>query len=150
MIQTETRTIDGVSFEISQLGFTSQRKIFVKLAKTLGPGMAKMLAAVPSLDAMRGANFDAYGASDALSELLVHLDDTTLEYFFEEFGKNSRYLDTSKDAKPVMHSAIRETIFRGRLLLAFKWLAASIEVNYADFFSALRGGTDDDLPAPEA
>jgi len=132
MIQTETKTIGDLTFEITQLGFTPQRKIFLLLSKTLGPGLAKAFS--PTLT----GKADPAVVAEGITELLGALNESDLQTLSEAFGGACR-LVKADGKRPVFHPALQEITFSGQMLAYFKWLAACVEHNFSDFFDALRG-----------
>ena len=123
--------------------------MFVRLSKTLGPGLAQVFSSAPSMGALKAGLVDPQGLTEGLVKVLEAADDALVTSLFSTFGKASRYV--KEDGKrPVMHDDIQDAVFTGQLLLAFKWLAKCVEVNYSDFFSVLSAESADAPEGPEA
>lgn len=138
MREEKSRTIDGVTFSVTQLGFREGRRAFMRLSKSIGPGMTAMLAGAASIK-----DVQAQGLAAGVGRLIQDVSDEDLEYFAEVFGKVTRYHTGDSSKRPVLKDTDRESLFAGRLMLFFKWLAFAAEVNFADFFAALAESPDD-------
>jgi len=139
MREPQKKTIDGITFEVTPLGFKQGRKAFVRLSKALGPA----LGAAPSVDALKAGR----NVSAILERLVAEVSDDDLEWFASTLGdKNTRY-STDLEAWPFLNSANRETLFQGRLTLFFKWLIFALEVNFSDFLDLLKSVKTDGAPS---
>lgn len=127
-MEAERKTIDGIVFEVSPLGFKQGRKAFVRLSKAVGPA----LAAAKSLEDLKGSNVTAM-----LEKLVREIDDEDLEWFSDVFGKVTRF-SREGDKWPFLTDSNRELLFQGRIMLFLKWLAFSLEVQFSDFYSQLK------------
>lgn len=118
------RTIGDVRFRVSQLGFDASRKLFVRLSKRVGPGLARL------------AGGDVPGGLAALVEAL---EDADLVYATDVLGDVSAYSTNDGKAWPSMSvKANRDLLFdEAGLSVFFGWLAFALEVQYADFSAAL-------------
>lgn len=145
MRETHTKTVDGVQFRIQQLGFRSGRKALVRLSKRIGPTLARLMDAAPSMDALRDSVAPGGDLVGAVESFVDALDDDDLEWFADTFGASC---EVSEDGERwrTMNKQVREDLFAGRLLLFFAWLRACVEVNFSDFFSLLRGSESDPRP----
>ncbi len=123
----ETRVIDGISFEVTPLGFTAGRKLFVRLSKALGPALAHLAGGAPSLAAL--------DLPRAVASALESLTDADLDWASEILGDCTRVWEDDASKKPFLDKSHRESLFSGRILLFFRWLAFALEVNYSDFFA---------------
>ena len=131
MKNTETRTIDGVQFRVTQLGFSASRKALLRLSKSIGPALAEVLEAAESTKDV--------ALAPALGRLVESVNEEDLDFFSQVFGESTSY---SEDGErwPLLRKENQEILFTGRMLTFFKWLGFCIEVNYADFFDAYRKG----------
>ena len=132
--KTEKRTIDGITFEVTQLGFAKSRQAFVRLAKAVGPALAKIADSAPSLADMR--KIAPGSLAEAVETLISNVGDSDLEWFADVFGSVTRY-SVDGERWPFLRAEDREELFSGRILLFFAWLAFALEVNYSDFLSVL-------------
>jgi hypothetical protein len=140
-LETKTREIDGTEFRVTQLGFATSRKLLVRITKSLGPALALFMGA------------GKISAKD-FGEALEGVDDAELEHLSAvledviQFGNGA-------GKWPQLDKANREIVFSGRILTFFKVLGFALEVQYADFFDALKarsasvpaGGTPASSPA---
>ena len=126
MREPEKKTIDGVTFEVTPLGYAVGRKAFVRLTKAVGPALA---------EAAQGSEEGSMSA--ALERLVSSVEDSDLEWFADVLGKTTRF-STDGSKWPFLSEANRETLFSGRIFLFFQWLAFALEVNFSDFLSFLR------------
>ena len=130
MREPKTKVIDGVTFEVTPLGFKRGRQAFVRLGKAVGPA----LGAVDSVEALQAGD----GVSKALERLLLDVSDDDLEWFAETFGETTRFWRDVSKGQPYLKSDNREALFAGQLMLFFKWLMFACEVNFSDFLGFVR------------
>lgn len=143
MTQPEIKTIagrGGSSFdvEIRRLGFSEQKAILVRLAKTVGPSLAAYADAHASLEELRNAQGSG-GLAAVVGRFLLDVNEADLDWLAGCFGKASTALHGGKRIL-LAHSEAREALFSEFGVVAFgRWLAACMEVNFSDFFGELRG-----------
>lgn len=125
MRDPEQRTIDGIAFEVTPLGYKKARQVFVRLTKTIGPALAM---------GAEGADVDMAAVLGVLTD---RVSDADLEYFGEVFGSTTKY-STDGERWPFLRAADQETLFAGQLMLFFRWLAFCLEVNFSDFLDFLK------------
>jgi len=145
--EQRSTTIDGVWFEVTQLGFSDGRKVFVRLSKLLGPSIAALADKAPSLAALASSR----GLSDAVTRALGALEDEDLEWLTSVVAKGARYSLDGGTKRPMLDAGAREELFSGRITLWGKWLFWALSENFGDFseaLSALRGpGREGETPA---
>lgn len=135
-IKTETRSVGGREIRIRQLPYRDARRVFLTLAQLLGPGLTELLSGSATMDDLRSGRVDPVALSSALRDVLTRLSDDALEGLCEAFGTACEaHMGGGRWA--TMHAPIRDEVFTGSLTDSFRWLAACVEVNYSDFFSAL-------------
>lgn len=139
MRKTEEHEIAGRRIAITQMGYRDAREVFVRLTNTIGPSLAELAAALPSLSALADPE-EARKASAALRGLLLALNDNDLEFFAEKFGRSCQVLGA--DQPKTLDEKTRNAVFDGALLDSFLWLKMCIQVNYADFFAAFGSLSD--------
>lgn len=140
MLETKTRTIDGVTFYVDQLRFKTARQVLLRLSKRVAPGLGAVLEAMAS-GSGEVMDADTGKIGEALENLLAPLSDEDLDYFAQAFGEVTRF-SSDGDKKPYLTPDNQEVLFRGRVLLYFRWLAFCVEANYSDFFALLKGRGD--------
>lgn len=133
MRSPETREIGEHTFEVTPLGFTAGRKLFVRLSRAFGPAIGHLSTGRPQ------------DLAAALSSALEGLSDEDLNHVSEIFGETTRVVQGAK--MPYLSKDLRETLFAGRILLFFQWIAFALEVNYADFFGEFKKARDPDKAA---
>jgi len=128
MIKVKKEVIDGVTFEVTKLGFADSRELFLRLTKRLGPGLIGVLQGSKSLADL--------SLVDSFERLVNGLDVKELEEVTEQLGTVTRY---QVDGKwPFLDADHRELLFgEAGLLLYFRWLLFALRVQYADFWTAL-------------
>ena len=155
---TQTRTIDGHTYEVKLLDAYSAVPIWHKVFKVL----------IASLDAVSGANVAAVldaGEAASLSQLAVigkiatrlasvamkEMDPVDLRLCIDAFAGVTN-LDLGGPEKPVLRGVIA-THFAGRLASMAKWFAFCVEVNFGDFLGlarAMMASAQQRKPAPSA
>jgi hypothetical protein len=117
---------EGVIFEVTQEGFATGRALFVRVAKAIGPALAVL------------ADSSAARVAPALKSAAENLSDADLAVLADKFGASTRFSTDGGVKWPYLSAANQEELFAGNLFLFFEWLYFALEVNYADFFDALR------------
>lgn len=129
MLKTDRREIDGVTFEVTQLGFAQGRRLFLKVSRLLGPALAG-LAKGPVND---------LALASAVQSALATISDEDLEDISETLGTVTRF-STDGIKNPFLNRANRETLFAGAIFSRFvPWIVFALEVQFADFSDALKG-----------
>lgn len=125
MNEPQTKTIDGHEFQVSQLPGMRGLKVFTRLSKVLGAGLAGAFGAKTNEE--RGV---------ALLSLLQHVDEADVEYVTKElFSVALVKPPDSEKFGPV--NPVFDRVFQGRIDLLFKALVFALQVNYGDFFKGL-------------
>lgn len=157
--QTERTEIDGIGFEVTQLGMRKGRALFVRLAKALGPALAVALDGAPSLAALAQASAApgaapgggaAGGLAPAVIKALEGLSDDDLAATMADLSEVTRYAPggASSSKWPILDAANQEELFAGRILLLVRFLGFAIRVQFADFFGELAALGNAAAPAP--
>lgn len=136
MIEPQTTTIEGVTFTVTPLRLKKSREVFLRLTKRVAPGLGALLDALASGGGSL-MDSDAGKIGGALEALVGPLSDEDLDWISDAFGETTTF-STDGEKTPYLTAANRESLFQGRLVLFFRWIAYCIEVNYADFFALLR------------
>lgn len=132
ILETKSREINGVRYEVEPLGFVAGRKAFVKLANLLGPALGSFDAAPKGADGKVSESDAGAALTSAIGKFLATVRDDDLTYFQDLFAKRTTiHLPDGKS--PVLHGVL-EDHFTGNLGAYFSWLAFAIEATYADFF----------------
>ena len=131
MVKTETREIDGLTFEVTQLPFMRQGKVFARLAAAFGPALAKM--ADGGLDRELGS---------ALEVLFARLTESEFDYLVKALLETAYVRDGDRR---ICVGQNPDAVLSGRNMTGLKLLKFAVEVNWQDFFGALTGNL---TPAP--
>jgi len=140
--KAKEQTINGITYKVEPLGFTTGRKAFVRLSNLLGPALA-------SLDTSKASNEQA--AKDAffgaIGMFLSTLKDEDLAYFEGLYAP--RTIVVMPDGKEPLLKDCLETLFVGeRFGDYFAWLGFAIWGTYGDFFTVGLSKLGDLLPSP--
>ncbi len=131
----EKKSIDGITFEVTQLGFKKGRQLFVRLLKLVGPSLAhvadsaKSIKEIPLVPMIKAA--------------VERLEDEDFDWIADVLGETTRFSENGTQW-PFLNAANREDLFAGRLTLFGRWVWFALEVNYADFFAALKSPRESD------
>lgn len=120
----QDRTIDGLTYSVSQLPASRGLEMFGKLAGLLGPAALEALA--------KGASFDKdlQTLAPAAVMLFARLQPGDLTAIAKELLGPATVDNTPLEKQFEVH-------FQGRILHLFKVLVFAIEVNFGDFFDVL-------------
>src|SRR5204863_2493553 len=135
---------------VTQLGFSKGRAMLVRLAKALGPVLARLVEGIDAKTAkvaLLSLDVGALGAG--LQEFAERLTEQDLAYVCETFGDATEVI-MPDGRRPRLTKDFQELHFAGHFLELFQWIAFAIEANYADFFDAARSlakGTAAQQPA---
>lgn len=125
MIETKEKVIDNHSVMVTQ--FPGRRALFFKtrLLKLAGPALAQMFTSEElSLD----AKFDHTVIAKIIDKLAESLDENEFVRFVIDLLQCTRV-----DGKEITESEF-DMLFAGNLLLMYKILWFTLEVNYGSFF----------------
>lgn len=133
--QAQSRTIDGVTYEVMPLPALVAVRVMARALKMAAPGFA-------SVSSLREAS-SAVGA--VIAGGLAELDEDVLVGIAQEFAKATSALYT--DGRKVPLSGALDEHFRGRVVALFEWLRFAAEVTYGPLGEALQKMTAAPLPA---
>lgn len=122
MVESKSKTIDGISYTVTQFPARRAFAIQARLIKTIGPALG---AAVGK--GLKG-EVDVAGA---LQKLADNVDPDALVALALELLQSTR-----ANGKELGSDAAFDAAFSGKLLHLYKVLAYVVEVNFADFFGA--------------
>jgi hypothetical protein len=135
MLSSEKSTINGVTYEVTQLPYKLGHRLLLRLYKVLGPAVAKALSQAPGLD--KGiAGLDTRELAPAFSAAVETLAETMTEEDFDfAVDTLAEYTKISKEAdKWLPLKGAMEFHFAGNYPELFKWLGFALRVNYGGFF----------------
>ncbi len=131
--RSETRTIDGIEFTVTQMPAMRSQRVFQRLASAIGPAIAAALRDAPAGDAILEGDVRI---GDAVKQLFDRLTIPELEAIEKELLETATVVQDGQTARVL---AIADELLAGRLSTLFKLVAFAIEVNYRDFFDAAGG-----------
>lgn len=134
------QTIGEVRFRITKLPYKISRSIFLLVSSKALPSVREGLGGIAK-DASRMDVVQAIVGG--LSGIIDRLSEADLEKLDEAFGKHSEYLageDERGDERWVrLDEKGRMMLFGGgQMALYTRWIVTCVQVNYSDFFAALK------------
>lgn len=139
--------IDGVRFYVTPTSPKRARRLFVRLAKSLGPALAVMMDASPSLAALAAQASAAGGIGRFIAQICTTLDPDDLDAALAEAEECAQYSLDGGATRPYLSAANQEVLFRGRTLLSLKFLAFFCRVQFSDFAEFLTPPAVGNAPA---
>lgn len=141
-IKTLEKVIGGRNFRVSQLPVTRAIKLLRRLGHAIGPALAKAVGASKGKD-LSIATLDVGSLSDAVALLFDRLSESELEYLVRELLSTAYLQDGDKwillSKGPGANDQPYDILLAGDLAGLMGVMAFAVEVNYGDFFGALRG-----------
>ncbi len=135
MRSTDTRTIDGFSYDVTQLPGMRGVRFLARLGRIVGPSLGGLITSLQG-GGLAGADLSAVAVS--VGRLFIDLTENELEAICRELLGSATYRDpVTQKIVPVMDDF--DLHFQGRAASVLKLLAFALEVNYGNFFDALRG-----------
>lgn len=128
-LETRTKTIAEVEYEVRQLDALKGRKVFIRLAKMLAPLL------------------NAKGDGDMFARLgaaLASVDEADFEYLCETFAPTTSMLtvdEQGRTRRPEL-SKVFAIHFAGQYDAMLEWLYFCLEVNFGSFIERLRSRAD--------
>lgn len=113
------------TYELKPLGAIQGQRVLTKVLNVLG-GAA--------------GGFSGDDPTEAIAGILGNLDETTLEFISDAFGRCTRVVNGAQ--KPLLVKGTDRAIFDEHFATNYgeliEWLMVSFRMNYADFFDAAR------------
>ena len=138
MITPKTRLIGKNTYTVTPLSAIPGRRVFVRLAKVLGPAVAKGAS-------VKGD--DSQATIEAFAGLMGALSEDDIDFFCDTFAASTTVRLNGKE--PDL-AGIFDLHFAGNYLEMFRWLAFCVEVNFGDFFAGLRRKVETAAPQDQA
>ena len=108
--------IDGTTYKIQKLGAKVGKRVLARMIRLVGP---------------------AIEAENTLEKLCSALTDEQLDFFCDTFAAATRLSPEDKPEVELRLTDVFDDHFAGRYGAMMKWLKASVETNYANFFDEL-------------
>lgn len=139
MLEPQTRTIDGFTVTLTPMPAWQSLEVLQQLSKMIGPALSKLGGAAAAAQGDEVAQASALeGVAGALTGALSALKPAEVRELGQQLLKNCLVELDDTPGKQVPILKVFDTAFQGRILVALKIMAFSIEVNFGDFFAALR------------
>lgn len=140
------KTIEGLKVSVTQHPGLLLNQLHIDIVKLLGVPLATLLFSAMS----QGANIKIRDLLDreldfpkAIAELCSRLDAVEFESLVMRI-----FTFTQVNQKPLTDSDIFNDVFAGNLLLMYKIIAYTLEVNLGDFFAVVGTGIKRKEPLP--
>lgn len=143
MLKSETTTINGTGYQVTQLPYKTGQRLLIRLYKALGPALADALTSIP--DIAKETNLLDMSWADiapALHKLVSGVAQTLNEEDFDFMVDSlAEYTQVKTADKWVPIQPIMELHFSGNYEELFRWIAFGLKTNYAGFLKG-RGLAD--------
>lgn len=144
-LKSETKTINGHTYDVTQLPYSQGKSLLMRLFKCLGPAMAKALGVAPELKDRKLSEMKLSEVAPVLGvtceQLAQDLSEEDFDFAVALLGQYS-YVIGDTGARQQLTSDFLEFHFAGNYGELFQWLAFALRVNYLGF---LRGRALDGL-----
>ena len=135
-LKSESKTINGHKYEVTQLPYTPGKRLLVRLYKVFAPALAQGLAGVPELKDQSIGDLQvstiAPAFSRAVEQLARDLSEEDFDAMVEALAEYT-FLVNDQGHKRQLSADEREFLFAGNYLELFQWLGFALRVNYAGF-----------------
>jgi hypothetical protein len=155
MAEAKTKTIGGCQVYVMPLLGETSTLVFYQLQKCLAPALVRVFGALKGVFASAVSDekggkvkvdFKKFLASDVdnldfeeLSQVFDAIHDKMTPKDWLEFVKQA-LSQTTVNGRPVGDTAHFNEVFAGKILLLYKVLWYTLEVNFGDFFAAVGFG----------
>jgi hypothetical protein len=146
-LTTQTRSIDGLQFSVTQLPGFKAMTMFHRLVRAIGPAAGALGKEIDLATLGKGKLEDILGNIDlgqaargmlaAIPKLTESMSPAELEGITRELLESSTVVMENGVQGPLLPQFDR--VMQGRTSTALKLLAFAIGVNYGNFFDALKG-----------
>lgn len=127
MLKQEEKTIDGVTYKVTQLPAKKGHRNLIKLVKMASPAMAGEV----NLD----TDLSSKESLDSIGAALMALDPDNVESLLEDFAK-ATIVQTDGDKWPCLWD-IFDIHFAGNYAAMYKWAIFALQVNYKSFLAEI-------------
>lgn len=116
--KTESKVIGDFEYEVTQMGAVQGRKVFARLAKTIGPLLAASAGAKPDLEKIFG-------------DMLGNIEPELVDFVCDSFAPFTTV--TMQDGKKPRLSDIFDMHFAGNYQDMVNWIMFAMQVNFKTF-----------------
>lgn len=125
------KVIGGLAYKVTLLGSKAGRAMSVRILKLLGPTLAGFVEG--TIGKRDGAGAIALGASEAMREIALRLNEPELASIMDELAKFTTV--AIDDKREPRLSDIFDDHFAGHYDWMMSWAAFAFEVNFRSFFA---------------
>lgn len=136
MRESQSKTIDGLTFTVGQLPAMRAVKLMHRLARAVGPAMLKSLAGanVASVKDIANLDLNLGDAADGVAMMFDKFTENDLEALIRELFETATVVHNGNTV-PLM--PVFDHVMQGRAGTVMKAVKFALEVNYQDFLGAL-------------
>lgn len=125
MLKPETKTIGDHSYTTTQLDAVRGRRVFMRLARIVGPAFAEM-----------GGSQDETGLARAFGVAIKNLSEDDLDYFCDVFADATTVTGGKYGAKAPLLKDVFSLHFAANYGDMTAWLVFCMKVNFGSFFGS--------------
>lgn len=141
MRETQTKTIDGHTYQVQMLPGTKSWKMMLRLSKMVGPSLGKVIdGSGGDLQKLLNTNMADVMLGEAIAALTERLDEADVELMVQQLAAC-----TLVDNKPLTDCF--ELHFQGDGVGVVKWLAFALKANFGPFSDVLASAKSDQSQA---
>ncbi len=139
MLETKTRKIGEIDYQVTQLPAPKGRRLLVRLYKILGPTLGSALKALPEGkgSGLSLGNLETSSIGEALVTLADVISEDELDYFCDVLAETTQF--SKEPGRWLPLKADQDFHWSGRYGRMFQWLVFALEVNYSDFLLGQAG-----------
>ena len=142
LAEAQTKTIDGVTYEVLPLGALASARVAARVLKMAAPAFGDIASLVAASKAVNSA------LEGLMSGIATDLDDEVIVFAMEQFAKVTHFeVDGRKLPMISSQASHLDEHFRGRFVPMLQWLAFAASVSFP-FVKAIE--TPPSLAAPPA
>lgn len=130
----QTVDLDGFSYQITQLPARRATRLFNRLVRGVGPGLAMLLGDAVASGSFSLADLNVLALAPALREAFDRLPDAEIDAIMDELFSTVRVVTKGESLEL---SKIFDAHFQGRTVAVYKLLWEALKTNYSDFSDAL-------------
>jgi hypothetical protein len=127
MRETQTKVIDGHTYQVQMLPGTKTWKLILRLSKMVGPSLGKMIDSTDgNIGQLLESNIKDVFIGEAITALVERMDEADVEITIQQLAECT--LVNNKPLKPIF-----DLHFQGDGIGVVKWLMFAIKANIGPF-----------------
>lgn len=125
LAQAQSKTIDGVTYEVLPLGALASARVAAKVLKMAGPAFGDVASLVAASKAVSSA------LEGLFAGIVADLDDDVMVFCLEQFAKVTHFEVGGAKLPMISQQASHlDEHFRGRFVPMLQWLAFAASVSF--------------------